>query len=82
MLEGIAHAYVFASKGSKRWDTCAPEAVLQAAGGLLTDISGNFYSYDKNTNYQNTNGVLATAKKEDHCRYLNLLPDSIKQSLK
>lgn len=33
-MEGKAHAYVFASDGCKRWDTCAPEAILHAVGGL------------------------------------------------
>lgn len=33
VLEGSA-AYVFASQGCKKWDTCAVEAVLQASGQL------------------------------------------------
>ena len=82
LLEGKAHAYVFASPGCKRWDTCAPEAVLHAAGGLLTDMNGDCYSYNKETNVQNSGGTLATARKEDHSKFLNLLPDSVKQSLK
>lgn len=36
VIEGDAHAYVFASPGTKKWDTCAPEAVLVAMGGALT----------------------------------------------
>lgn len=36
MLEGSA-AYVFASPGCKKWDTCAVEAVLAAAGEFLGD---------------------------------------------
>lgn len=39
-MEGIADAYIFPSIGCKKWDTCAPEAVLCAAGGQLTDIFG------------------------------------------
>ncbi|VDP07922.1 unnamed protein product [Soboliphyme baturini] len=41
LLEGKASAYVFASKGCNKWDTCAPEAVLRAAG---TFILKNIYS--------------------------------------
>ena len=33
LLEGRATAYVFASPGCKKWDTCAPEALLHAVGG-------------------------------------------------
>ena len=36
VIEGDAHAYVFASPGTKKWDTCAPEAILVAMGGRLT----------------------------------------------
>ena len=41
VIEGDAHAYVFASPGTKKWDTCAPEAILVAMGGRLT---GKFYN--------------------------------------
>uniref|UniRef100_A0AAR2KVW7 3'(2'),5'-bisphosphate nucleotidase 1 n=1 Tax=Pygocentrus nattereri TaxID=42514 RepID=A0AAR2KVW7_PYGNA len=33
LVEGKASAYVFASPGCKKWDTCAPEAILHAVGG-------------------------------------------------
>ena len=45
LLEGKAHVYVFGSPGCKKWDTCAPQAVLEAAGGVLTDIQGNLIPY-------------------------------------
>ena len=35
-MEGKAHAYVFATPGCKKWDTAAPEAIINAAGGHLT----------------------------------------------
>ncbi|KFP02615.1 3'(2'),5'-bisphosphate nucleotidase 1, partial [Calypte anna] len=35
LIEGKASAYVFASPGCKKWDTCAPEAILHAVGGKL-----------------------------------------------
>jgi len=31
----------------KAWDTCAPEAILQAAGGTLTDTAGRPVRYDE-----------------------------------
>ena len=37
------HAYVFASPGCKKWDTCAPEALLKAKGGTLTDMHGMWF---------------------------------------
>lgn len=80
-MEGKAHAYVFASKGSKRWDTCAPEAVLHAVGGTLTDSLGEQYPYDAGTSYQNLKGILATAPGEDHQWYLSHIPQDVKERL-
>ncbi|XP_076666334.1 3'(2'),5'-bisphosphate nucleotidase 1 isoform X2 [Andrena cerasifolii] len=81
LMEGKAHAYVFASKGSKRWDTCAPEAILHAVGGILTDSLGEQYSYDAGTSYQNLKGILATAPSEDHQWYLSHIPQEVKERL-
>ncbi|KAJ9582848.1 hypothetical protein L9F63_022807 [Diploptera punctata] len=81
LMEGKAHAYVFASAGCKRWDTCAPEAILVAMGGQLSDMHGNSYSYSRDTPHQNTGGVLGTAKGEDHAWYLKNLPDAVRQTL-
>lgn len=81
LLEGKAHAYVLASKGCKRWDTCAPEAILCAAGGSLTDFYGDQYSYNAETTYSNERGVLATAPGQIHQWYLNHIPYEVKQKL-
>lgn len=45
LLEGKAHVYVFGSPGCKKWDTCGPQAILEAAGGVLTDMQGNPIPY-------------------------------------
>jgi 3'(2'), 5'-bisphosphate nucleotidase len=37
---GQADLYVHAGLGAKHWDTCAPEAVLVAAGGRFSDLHG------------------------------------------
>jgi 3'(2'), 5'-bisphosphate nucleotidase len=37
---GQADLYVHAGLGAKHWDTCAPEAVLVAAGGRFSDLNG------------------------------------------
>lgn len=81
LLEGKAHAYVFASGGCKRWDTCAPEAVLHAIGGTLTDVFGEHYSYGADTHYPNKRGVLATAPGQSHQWYLDHIPEEVKQAL-
>ncbi|KAF2359596.1 Inositol monophosphatase-like [Trinorchestia longiramus] len=81
LLDGHAHAYVFASPGCKKWDTCAPEAVLVAAGGTLTDIKGDPILYHKDVEHRNSTGVLATAPGLDHLEFLNKIPNSVKNNL-
>ncbi|XP_055531078.1 3'(2'),5'-bisphosphate nucleotidase 1 [Wyeomyia smithii] len=81
LLEGNAHAYVFASAGCKKWDTCAPEAVLEAQGGTLTDILGRHYRYGRDVSFPNACGVLGTAKGISHDEILAKLPDSVKQAM-
>jgi len=79
-LEGSA-AYVFASPGCKKWDTAAPEAVIRAAGGDLTDISGRRLEYGSDVQRQNTGGVLATANWVKHQDYVGAIPDEVKNVL-
>jgi 3'(2'), 5'-bisphosphate nucleotidase len=38
--------YVNPSSNSRVWDTCAPEAILRAAGGRITDVHGEPLHYD------------------------------------
>uniref|UniRef100_A0AAY4BNY3 3'(2'),5'-bisphosphate nucleotidase 1 n=1 Tax=Denticeps clupeoides TaxID=299321 RepID=A0AAY4BNY3_9TELE len=77
LVEGKASAYVFASPGCKKWDTCAPEAILQAVGGTLTDIHGKAYCYDAGVAHMNSAGVLATLR--DHQYYLSRVPESVRK---
>uniref|UniRef100_A0A0A9XDR7 3'(2'),5'-bisphosphate nucleotidase 1 n=1 Tax=Lygus hesperus TaxID=30085 RepID=A0A0A9XDR7_LYGHE len=76
LLEGRAHAYVFPTPGCKRWDTCAPEALLNAVGGILSDTHGALYSYDKNIkDVVNAEGVLAAYNTEYHKRCVDALKE-------
>ncbi|GCC23473.1 3'(2'),5'-bisphosphate nucleotidase 1 [Chiloscyllium punctatum] len=79
LIEGKASAYVFASPGCKKWDTCAPEAILHAVSGKLTDIHGNPLQYHKDVKYMNSGGVLATLRNFDY--YASRVPDSVKKEL-
>lgn len=79
LIDGKAHAYIFASPGCKKWDTCAPEAVLAAMGGTLTDIHGNCLHYHEEVKHPNTGGVLATLK--DHDLFLRCIPQNVRDSL-
>lgn len=81
LLEGKAHCYVFASAGCKKWDTCAPEAILEADHGVLTDILGKHYNYGPNVEFGNKTGVLATARATSHQDLLDKIPDHVKNKL-
>lgn len=52
-------AYIHPSPRTKLWDTCAPQIILEEAGGLFTDIFGMEMRYDR-ADLQNRNGILAT----------------------
>uniref|UniRef100_A0A1A8JDG9 3'(2'),5'-bisphosphate nucleotidase 1 n=1 Tax=Nothobranchius kuhntae TaxID=321403 RepID=A0A1A8JDG9_NOTKU len=80
LVEGRASAYVFASPGCKKWDTCAPEAILHAVGGKLTDMHGNAYRYDADVQHMNSAGVLAALRSHDY--YISRVPRSVLQALK
>jgi 3'(2'), 5'-bisphosphate nucleotidase len=57
VAEGLADVYLHPSKRTYRWDSCAPEAILGAAGGSLTDLGGHPYRYD-GRELENTRGLL------------------------
>ena len=57
VAEGLADVYLHPSKRTYRWDSCAPEAVLRAAGGSLTDLLGQSYRYD-GRELENPRGLL------------------------
>uniref|UniRef100_A0A8C7XEG3 3'(2'),5'-bisphosphate nucleotidase 1 n=1 Tax=Oryzias sinensis TaxID=183150 RepID=A0A8C7XEG3_9TELE len=80
LIEGRASAYVFASAGCKKWDTCAPEAILHAVGGKLTDMYGNAYCYHADVKHMNSAGVLATLRNHEY--YVSRVPPSVLQALK
>ncbi len=42
---GVRDLYVNPTPKTKSWDTCAPEAILVAAGGRLTDVFGDPVDY-------------------------------------
>ncbi|HLT31479.1 MAG TPA: 3'(2'),5'-bisphosphate nucleotidase CysQ [Myxococcaceae bacterium] len=58
LAEGGADLYLHPSPYSYRWDACAPEAVLRAAGGVLTDLNGAGYRYDGEGGLRNDRGLI------------------------
>lgn len=55
----LADLYIHLSPRTKFWDTCAPQIILEEAGGKLTDLFGKEIVYNIEE-FQNYNGILAT----------------------
>ncbi len=59
IVEQQCDLYVHLSPRTKQWDTCAPEVILNEAGGRITDLFGRPLRYN-DAQVQNRNGVVAS----------------------
>jgi 3'(2'), 5'-bisphosphate nucleotidase len=59
IAEGSSDAYLHPSIGTKLWDTCAPEAIVVAAGGTFSDCDGRPLVYDRR-HLHNERGIIAS----------------------
>lgn len=59
VAEGSRDLYVYGGGRTKKWDTCAPEAILVAAGGRLTDVDGAPLIYTS-ADLLNRRGIVAS----------------------
>ncbi|PRQ04410.1 adenosine-3'(2'),5'-bisphosphate nucleotidase [Enhygromyxa salina] len=65
VARGEAEIYAHPTAGTKLWDSAAPQALLHAAGGRLTDMRGDPLVYT-GPEVANDRGLLATARGVDH----------------
>ena len=70
-MEQQSDLYVHLSPRTKQWDTCAPQVILQEAGGCTTDLFGLPLRYN-HADVQNRNGVVAS-NGVSHTRIVELL---------
>jgi 3'(2'), 5'-bisphosphate nucleotidase len=61
IVEKESDVYINLSPRSKFWDTCGPQAIIEEAGGRLTDIFGERIRYDI-SDVQNHNGIVACSE--------------------
>lgn len=59
IAEHSCDVYIHLSPRTKLWDICAPQVILEEAGGRLTDLWGEEYRYDV-SDVQNWGGIVAT----------------------
>jgi len=63
VIDGAADIWVMPMAGTSKWDTCAGEAILVAAGGSVSDAAGGLLQYDPDAAMSNTEGVLAACSQ-------------------
>ena len=59
VARGTADAYVAPHYAGKRWDACAADALITAAGGKLTNVDGALFDY-RALDLGNDRGIVAT----------------------
>ena len=59
MARGLADYYINSSNKTKAWDIAAPEILFVEAGGRVSDLTGNAFSYDP-SDFRHRHGLLAT----------------------
>lgn len=60
IARGAADIYLAPEQAGCRWDSCAPEAIIRAAGGIYTDAHGQSLDY-RAARLQNDRGIVAAA---------------------
>ena len=73
IAEQLSDIYIHPSPRTKLWDTCAPQIILEEAGGKMTDLFGYRLIYDAE-DLQNHNGILATNGVSHQAAVDKLLP--------
>lgn len=72
MARGEAHYYFNSSNYTKAWDIASPELLFVEAGGTVSDLEGNPFSYDP-SDYTHKHGLLATVESELHKDFIKFL---------
>ncbi len=75
---GAADFYVNTSTKGSEWDSCAPEAILAEAGGVMTDLAGERFLYNQK-DVRRQNGTLVSGNPVLHKAILSaLVPEILK----
>jgi 3'(2'), 5'-bisphosphate nucleotidase len=59
VAEGLAEAYIETSASTKRWDACAADALVTAAGGRVSDTMGTSIDY-RGAALENEHGLVVS----------------------
>lgn len=64
VASGVADVCFNFGEGTKEWDTCAPQLIVEEAGGIYSDCEGNPLTYNKKDVY-NHNGYACVNRREN-----------------
>jgi 3'(2'), 5'-bisphosphate nucleotidase len=59
ICERRAHLCLYPAANTNQWDTCAPDAILREAGGIMTDLNNEALGYN-HSELRNLQGVVAS----------------------
>ncbi|ETO04951.1 pap-inositol-14-phosphatase [Reticulomyxa filosa] len=77
VIEKECDVFLFPQFGTKKWDTCAINAIFNSIkGGCFTDCTGTPLSYKSDVNVNNDNGFVASLYGEEYHKSF-LFPDLI-----
>ncbi|CAE8640373.1 unnamed protein product, partial [Polarella glacialis] len=78
VIEGYFPLFVLTRKGTKKWDSCAGEALVSALGGLTTDAVGRPYSYSSDLDtINNSCGLLAARSPAAHAAAARIIAQAL-----
>eukprot|EP00111_Clytia_hemisphaerica_P017741 TCONS_00052483-protein len=82
VIEGNADVYLYPQRGTKKWDSCGPEAILRSVGGVVTDGLGDEIDYAavEKRFHVNWRGLVASLGK-DHQKVIEQIPLKTKEAL-
>ncbi|CAL1529949.1 unnamed protein product [Lymnaea stagnalis] len=80
VIKGSVNAYTHITL-IKKWDICAGNAILNAVGGKMTTLDGDFIDYSPSLSVKNERGLLATVNSKLHYDYLDKLGEKAKEMM-
>ena len=83
ILSGESDLYICLSlpkeSSPKDWDLAAPEAILKAAGGAITNLENDDLTYGT-TNFEQGGIIIASNNKETHGKICSQIKEIIKRN--
>lgn len=79
VIFGEAECYLYPREGTKRWDTCAGEAIIKSLGGQMTDVFNRNYDYSLSSSVENNRGIVVTLVNHDF--YIKNITEDVLQDI-